>query len=190
MTTFETYGHYIYGKWVTKRLNKWKYKSHRQKNMPHPQICKLCFRWFFQTKNVLKLLWRQFEFDPNYILDEIIGMYLVHSMWIGFHLYLWWLRDYMEYVKTQMVIYILWSEVFEALITHTIWYFSCKWCPHISHCDNFWKERIYFLHCIFLLEAVSYQHNLTMKFCEWGCTYPGYLGSHILQCVKPPPHPL
>ena len=57
------------------------------------------------------------------------------------------------------------------------------------HCANFWNYIIYFLPCIFLLEAVTYQHNLMMKFCEWGCTYPEYLGSHILQFVKPLLHP-
>ena len=26
---------------------------------------------------------------PKLIVDEIIGMYLVHSLWLKFHLYLW-----------------------------------------------------------------------------------------------------
>ena len=59
-----------------------------------------------------------------------------------------------------------------------------------SHCDNFWKYNIYFLRCIFLLEAVTYQHNLIIKFYGWGCTPPEYLGSHFLQCVKPSTHPV
>ena len=47
MMTFETHGHFIYGKCVTKRSNEWKYKSHRQKKRLKPPICELCFRWGF-----------------------------------------------------------------------------------------------------------------------------------------------
>ena len=94
----------------------------------------------------------------------------------------------MEYVKTHMRMDLLWIDGFEVLIAHISWYLSCKLCIHIFPMCRFLKGQHSFLPHIFFLEGVTYNHNLPMKFCDRGCAFPEYLGSQILQCVKPPPH--
>ena len=50
------------------------------------------------------------------------------------------------------------------------------------------ESTAFIFYAEFFFEAVTYQHNILMNFCGWGCTSPEYLGSHILQCVNTPPH--
>ena len=63
-------------------------------------------------------------------------MYLLHALWIEFYLYLCWWRYSMEYAKTHIMTYLLWIELFEALIIYTIWSYSWQCFLHIF---QFWK---------------------------------------------------
>ena len=100
---------------------------------------------FLSGKKCLEFIVTAVCIWTKWILDEIIGIYLVHVMCLEFHLYLWCCIDSMEFVKTHILMDILCIESFGALIKNTIWYWSWKWCLYILHCENYWKGTIYFI---------------------------------------------
>ena len=65
-----------------------------------------------ESKERLEFLVTEVCIWPKLIVDGIIDMYLVHLLWLEFHLYLWRLRESVEYIKTQMVMDLLFIEKF------------------------------------------------------------------------------
>ena len=57
----------------------------------------------------------------------------------------------MEYVKTHMLMDLLWNEYFEVLITHIIGYWYFKWCLYIVSLRLFLKRQNSFLPRILFL---------------------------------------
>ena len=91
----------------------------------------------------------------------------------------------MENANTHILMDLFWIEGSEDLITHKIWYFSRKSFVNFFSLFQLLKGQHLFLPCIFLLEAVKYQHNLMMNFWERGRDFTESLYSHILQYMKP-----
>ena len=146
-------------------------------------------RWFWQAKNALTFLWRQFSFGPN--------MFLWNNRHVPCPLAVAWISFIVVVMEIVHGIfkdpngdgYPLDLRVWRPYNTHYL-VLLLQRMPSYFPLGQFLKGHNLFLPCIFLSEAVTYQHNLLMKFCEWDFTSTEYLGSHILQCVKPPLYPV